>query len=472
MENRIENRIREAGGENLTVGNIDVSLLQRQVKMQEVEFRKSGKSLTIPEVELEGIDFLEAVRNNNLVVNTLSVKSPDIIYYPSRDTLQNSSDFSRNIEIGNFKVVDGMFRIQEKDSVKMFLKFPEFRLSEVTIDSTTLKKKIPFHYEGYNFSADSLMINLGPLHSVSTGELTLSQEEFLAKDVKIIPFEDKLNFQKRLKYEKDRVVLHLEEVKIDSLDFGFVDDSLHLAGPKMLLSGGDLEIFRNRLLPDNPEEKMMYSELLRTSPVKLDFDEVQVNESQIVYEEKIAAAKPAAEIGFYDVNGTIKNLTNVRLNRENFPQTEISASANFLKVAPLNVDYSFNVGTRPTRFTISGDFGTVPAEAINRYLRLARDKKAEGKLQSLAFTFSGDENVAVGDVRVEYDNFKIILLEDSGEEKEGFFTAIANLFVDNDGTTGPAVVENLKITRDKTKSFWSYIWGGIQKGLVEAMSQL
>lgn len=477
-ENRIESQIQKIGGKALTYQTLDISLLQRQVVLEEVEYQKEGKIVKIPKVVFEGIQFLDYISGNELTINHVRVKKPKIMIHKENDSVQEpskdqkTSEFSKNITIKEFEAVNGQFQIKKQDSTKLFISFPEFRLSGVEIDSSTVNEKIPFVYKNYHFEGDSVVIKLGKFHNMVAKEVLLDTSRAVVSHLRIIPNEDKIDFQKQLEYEKDRISLTLDSIAITSPDLEFINDSLHFSSPKTLISGVDFHIYRDKSLPDSPKKKLLYQALLRKSPVKLKLEQIEIRKSQLVYEEKVVANEPAAKIGFYGIGGEIKDLTNFNLNRENFPETKIDLSASFLNVAPLDMEWSFNVGTLAKKFSISGSFGTVPADAINRYLKLSMNKAARGKIKSLSFNFSGNEDVATGDVRVEYDRFKIIILGEDGEEKQGFLTTLANLFVDNDGYSGSYVVEDVTITRDKTKSFWNYIWSGIRKGLLEAVKQL
>lgn len=475
LSNRIENKISQALDGEAVYKEIDVDLWQKKITIQDLRQEEGSRKIFIKRIALEGIGFYDYVFNNEIIIEDLIVEEPEI-QLPDRDNKGPSAlqqKLEKTILIKNFKVTSGTFNLLGSDSTKnaIFVQFPELSLKDVAIDSSTIRRKIPFNYSSYEFLADSVRLNMNPEHFIAASEVILDTSKAVVNDFRIIPYFTKTEFDRTVGYEKDRISLRVDSIKLMSLDFDFRKDTLHLTSPQMVISHGDLEIYRNRLLPDTIYTKPLYSQVLRNAPVKMDVEEVQIAGTEIVYEEKVAADRPAAKVGFYDINGQIKNLTNMRLDRQDFPTTIIDVDANFLHVAPVKVEWSFDINNPEDRFLISGNFGKVPATALNDYLRPAMNIQAEGALESVSFTFSGDEEVAVGDVRVIYDQFKIQLLEEDGRGIKNFLSSIANLFVDNDGLSEEDVVKDVRIERDPTKSFWNYIWSGVQKGLKESLSQ-
>ncbi len=292
------------------------------------------------------------------------------------------------------------------------------------------------------------------------------------KDFRIIPYYDKPQFDKKIPHEKDRISLRVEQIEMDSLNIAYRNETLYLQNPGMTVTGGDLEVYRNRELPDDPREKVLYSQMLRNAPVKLNFKKVRVNNSHIKYEEKMKADRPPATVVFTIKTADVENITNIDLDRKDFPRTKVHVEATFQEVVPLSVDWSFNANNTNDRFLFKGKFGAVPGDALNSLLRPSMNMEAKGTIKDAWFTFTGNNEFLTGDVRLNYDQFKFIFLKNGGHEKKGFLTAIANLFVDNDGISGEEVSKEVKVERDVHISFWGYVWNGLRAGVRETFSQI
>ena len=478
LGNRIENKISQALDDKATYKEIDVDLWQRRISISEIKHEEGKRKILVNKISLEGINYYDYVFNNEIIIDDLVLEEPQI-QLPKKgnggsSTLQQN--LKQNILIKNIRATSGTFKLLDPDADvsenAVFVQFPELSIQDVALDSTTLKNKIPFNYSSYEFFADSVRLNMNPEHFIAASEVRLDTSKVSVRDFRIIPYFTKTEFDRTVGYEKDRVSLRVDSIALTPFNFDFRNDSIHVESPLMTISGGDLQIYRNRLLPDTIYTKPLYSQVIRNAPVKMDIEKVEVTNTKIVYEEKANEDREAAKLGFYDIDGTIENLTNMQLDREDFPTTRIDVEASFLNVTPLVVDWSFDINNPEDRFLFSGNFGKVPATALNDYLRSAMNVEAEGALESVSFTFSGDEDVAVGDVRVLYDQFKIQLLEEDGRGVKEFLSSIANLFVDNDGLSEEDVVKDVEFERDPTKSFWNYVWSGLRKGLRKSLGQL
>ena len=477
VTNKVESRIDEMFGETSEYEELEVSLWQREISIKGLNYNKRGNTVHAGRVSMSGIGFLDYLRKGILNINKFTFEKPEIIVTQS-DSIPKKSpkkEFKQEISIGQIIANDGTFKLRKEGNTgnEIFLRFPELAISEVSIDSTTLKNTIPFNYATYHIKSDSLRLNLNPQHFISAGNLSIDKGgHTTVRDFRIIPYYNKPKFDQNIPYEQDRISLRVKDVKLDSLNFAFQDGWMYLRNPTMSVSGAYLEIYRNKELPDDPRERQLYSEMLRNAPVKLDFTKLKVSNSHIKYEEKIKSGRPPATVVFTIKNAEINNITNIGLDREDFPITKAHVDATFQEVVPLSVDWSFNTSNSNDKFLFSGKFGVVPGEALNTILRPSMNMEAKGKIKDTWFTFSGNREVLTGDVRLNYDDFKFIFLKDGSREKKNFLTAIANLFVDNDGISGENVSKEVNVTRDVHVSFWGYVWSGLRTGVRKTFSQL
>lgn len=469
------NEIKKQISESVTAQEeIDVDLFQQKIVVKGLKVQQGPNILSASEVSLNGLDYWEYIMNDHLVIDLLTLKSPEVVIIQNRKKQQDSGkSFRRKVLIRDFQASDGVFRLKKKDSAgnELFISFPELKLSEVKIDSASMKNTLPFKYASYLIKADSLAVNMNPEHFIAAKSFSIQNGKTSVKNFRISPYYDRTAFDQKIPYEKDRISLEVEDIELDSLSFSFRNDSLYLKNPLLSIAGADLEVYRNKQLPDDPRIKTLFSQKIRNSPVKFNFEEVKIAGSKIQYEEKVNETGPPAKVVFTDIEGTVKNLVNVNMSREDFPRTKVNANALFMGGTGINMDWSFNATHPSDKFLISGEFGAVRGDLLNPLLKPALGLEAEGNLESVSFTFTGNEDAAVGDVRVIYDRFKINVMQKEGQKKNKFLSALANLFVDNDGLSEQRT-HSVEFTRDKTKSFWNYTWKGLKKGVIDALGQL
>ena len=475
IENRIQSRLQESLGESSGYESLDFDLLRQRLQVKGLHYEGNARQFSVKEVELSGINYYQYLVNDKIKIDDVVLVEPQVLVIKNDSTNDSRKrNFKKEIHVSNLEARNGLFRYKKKDSVgnEIYLRFPEFSLSEVSIDSSTLNQKIPLNYSSYHFKGDSLRVNINPEHFIAAGAIDIDNGTTNLKDFRIIPYYEEGVFDQKVPYEKDRISLRVDSIYLKDLKFHFEKDTLYLKNPLTTVSGGDAHIYRNKALPDDPSVRPLYSQVLRRSPVKLDFETVEVNKSKIEYEEKTEPGRAVARIGFYDIDGEIKNVTNINMDRNDFPRTTVNANALLQKVSPVHLDWSFNAGNPEDKFFISGEFGKVPADAINPLLIPSRGIKAKGAINEAYFTFTGNDDFLTGDVKMTYDDFKILLLEEDSRDKKGFLSALANLFVDNDGVSGDNAVENVRVQRDKNRSFWNFIWSGIRKGMKDILGQL
>lgn len=475
LSNKIKAEIETVIGEKSSYGKIDVDLFLQNIHIQDLKLRIRGAEINTSKLSFKGLSYLEYLKSGKIVLDEVNLNEPQILITSSQDSVpENKTSFNKVIEVGVFRTSKGTLKLKEKDSAgnKLFSRIRDLEVSKIKVDSSTVKQMLPFTYDGYKLKSDSLRINISPEHYVASESIDAKNGRVEIRNFKIIPYYGPSTFDQKIPYEKDRISLKVNRIRLDSLSFDFRNDTLYLKDPRMRISNGDLQVYRNKTLPDNPRKIPLYSQMLRKSPVKLEFGEVSIDSTRIVYEEKVKAERPVARVSFNNVECKILNMVNTGLNRKDFPQTKVNASALFMGTTPVEIDWTFKASNPNDHFYFSGNFGSVSGDTMNAFLSPSMGLAAEGNINSVAFTFSGNDDVLTGGVKVKYENFRIEVLKDEGRETSKFLSAIANLFVDNDGLSEENNIKDIKEERDQTKSFWNYVWLGLKKGVLDALVQI
>lgn len=474
IQNRIEDRVNSFLPPS-AYGELDIGFLGTSVKLTGVSYEEAGRSLQAQQISVKDINLAKYIFSNKIAIGEVGISEPSILIITGgkNDSSKQKQKFERDILVEKLQVSNGIFRLKKKDSSanEVYFRFPELAVSDIAVDSSTLKETVPFNYNSYKIHGDSLRLNMNPEHFIAASTLKMDNGKISIQDFRIIPYYDKPDFDRQVPFEKDRISLRVDSIGLSDLSFNFSNDTLHLKNPQMKVSGGNLQVYRNRKLPDDPQTKTLFAQKLRQLPMKVNLESVEVTGSRIEYEEGTERKGGPARISFYQVEGNIDNLTNMNLDREDFPRTTAKVSAVFMKETPLDVEISFNVTNLNNKFLVTGTAGSLPGRAMDPFLIPMRGMEAEGALQEVYFTFTGNDDFMTGDVKVNYDRFKINLLEEGSRDEKEILSALANLLVDNDGHTGENIQKDIKVIRDKTKSFWNYAWSGIQKGLMESVKQ-
>lgn len=475
IKNRIETRINNFSKSGIEYKELDIGFLGNSVEILDLEYTAQQKEISAGKLSINDISLFKYLLNNKLVIDEILIYNPRITW---KGNFQNESGeqgkFSKeDITIKQLKIFDGTIikKDPESERSKLYLSLPEFTVLDISVNSSTFQEYIPFNYKSYTIEGDSVQLKFNPEHNLTAGNFYVKNGKVDIKDFKIIPIYNRAEFDKIVPYEKDRINLQVDSISLQELSFEFRNDTLYLENPHMKISDAELFIYRNKVLPDDPRKKTLYNEKFRELPVKLDFKKINITSSQIEYEVATERDGGPAKIKFNNIKGTIKNLTNVQQKENDGPRVKITASSLFMNETPVDIEWDFDVFNMNNKFLFSGEVGRLPGSAINPYMVPAQGIEAEGALNSVYFTFTGNEERAIGDVRVNYENFKINLLKEGSREEKDIISAIANLFLDNDGHSGNNVQKNIEVERDEKKSFWFYVWTGVRKGIMESVKQ-
>lgn len=477
LEKKIKTGIEKGLEESHTTYNkVDVKLLNRTAEVLKPSVNLKGKSLQVDALKLNDIHLWEYIVNKNIIIGELKITNPVVKIFNLQDQEKDSvrkkktSRFENNIEIKNVIVSGGSFQIFEKDSTqhRLFTKIRDVKMEQVKINAKTLKETVPFNYDLILLNADSIFYDLDKQHELVAGNFKIDNNQVLVKNLKIVPKFSKTEHQKTTPVEKDRYDLEIDSVSMKNFNWSLQNDSLKIQNSFTEITGVDFEIYRDKLQPDDTSFKPLYSKMIRELPILLNLDSIQVNKAYIRYEEKIHGDREPGVVEFSNLNGVIKNITNIGMDSKNFPKTIVDVNANFMKTAPLKVEWEFDISNKNDQFQFSGQMGRLGADQINNFLKPAMNVQASGKILDMYFNFYGNDTKGSGDMRLEYDSFKVEVLRKDARKKNKIISALANLIVQNEALNEEANYKEISFTRDKTKSFWNYVWNLVKNGALKS----
>ena len=479
--NILEKKIKTGIEDNLKKANtafekVDVKLLDRKAEVINPFIEIKGKTLKVDTIQLNDIHLWDYISNKEIIIGELLISNPAARIYKFKEQKKDSSKtgkdsgFKNPILIKKVKVNKGDLQIFEKDSSehRLYAGVNSVNMENVRINQKTLTEAVPFNYELILLDVDSLFYDLDKQHKLALGDLRLDNNKVVIRDLKIIPKYSKAGHQQNTPIEKDRYVLDIDSIRLNNFNWSVQNDSLKFQDSYIQISGVDFEIYRDKLKKDDTSIKPMYSKMIRELPILLQLDSVSIDRAYLKYEENIREERNPGMVEFSNMRVDIQHISNIDLHREDFPRTRVIARANFMGTAPMEVNWNFNISNRNDRFRISGEMGNLAAEQMNKFLTPAMNIEARGEILSMYFDFAGNAYQAEGDMRLEYKDFKIEVLKKDGQNKNKIISAIANVFVKNKALNEKANYKEIKVDRDRTKSFWNYFWNLIKSGALKA----
>lgn len=446
-----------------------------------LEIKKRGDTLVntkikTGQISFSGLSYWDYFLKNTVHIEEIHVDDNSIWFLndKSKKSVGKASGpikLGKEINIDRLAIGKTSLKMLKPDKKSLFFQVhrASFSIEDIVIDSNIVTRKIPLKYSAMLLEADSIFLQINPYDNLTIGSMKLQKEDIELKNTQIKTKYTKRELSRKISMERDHIDLQIPQFSIQKIAWGFVEDTLFTKAALMQVRKPKLEIYRDKLVADDETIKPLYSKILRSIPFDLMLDSLKIEDASIVYREKVKENQPAGEINFSKLVVKAAQLGNTY--KKGADTTRLVISGVFLDTAPLSVDWSFDVQNTEDVFNLKGFMGEMPAANINSFTEPNLRAKMVGQVERVYFNINGNNDRSVIDMKMKYDDFKIeILNKDSNKNK--FFSAIANLFVSNDSrgkNEGQYRAGRGSAERDKTKSFFNYLWLNLKDGLMKVL---
>jgi hypothetical protein len=492
-------------GFNVFMGNISLKNITLTPDQQVyVGLKKNKKQpaylfeLSIERAKVRGIHLLSFYKSNALEIDDISVNNPqvkvinDLSYKKELDDtslFRNPYDLIKHqfkhlkIDQINLKNIHFEFisdSVGKKKSKKIYLSF--FKVRNLFIDSLSQKDTSkPFYSDDIKISMKNFThpfrdsVNLMHIEEVVVSTATSSIQVY---NFKVIPKLDEDTYKDVLGFKKTRIELYIKETYLQKVNFKKLFFEQKLYGDKVDIQKLESNIFRNNLIPINPNKKVRFpTELVYDIRIPFHFDKVNFVNSKVRYSERDLKTKYRWNITFENINGQIENFSNdtVALNKNQHAKISLTTSFNgkAKSSAEIVLDYlhplkPFYVKGLITNYNLR-DVSPILAELVHMEI-------SNCNLRALKFVMNGDKKSMNSNISMMYNNLRVKILEVDDENKKlkkhGFLTILANHMVLEDAnprSSGKLVKSKFVMYKKEPWSFFSFIWKGILKGMKESV---
>lgn len=476
LEHKIKKGLESVLDESKTsYKEVNVSLLGSLAEVKKAEFQKAGKAFTAESIRVKRLNLLRYLRDGNIIIGKLEVEGLHAKFGKAKKEEQKQSDssshFKEKILIKSLSLSNSDFSLFKEDSSKnpiFYISLPKVQLGTINLNAKTIEDAVPFTYKSLELKSDSIYVRMNSQHNITVDNTRFKNGKLSLTDFRIIPLYSKTEFQHHIPYEKDYVQLKIGRIDLDKLEWAFQRDSLEIKNPLLKIKDASLHIYRDKTRPDDTRYKPLYSKMIRDLPFGLQLDTVRLKNVFIEYNEVKDKDRGPGTVSFHDLNASIYNLSNIDLDKKGVPRTDIDVSTRFMGESELKVHWNFNISNTADHFNISGTLNGLSANGMNSFLKPAMNIEAKGGIQDMSFSYSGNNNMATGQMKLKYRDFKVEVLKKKSEKKNKLLSALANLIIHNKARNENLVQENIKAERDKTKSFWNYFWLCIRNGALKS----
>lgn len=486
LKSKLEKFIKERLPENMTRAYDDItveslggSLIVSNASLiiKNTEDGVKHTFINVEKLKISDISYWDYLFNDEIHVETISLENPTIIYYQdrqltSKDTVRKAmARIYKPIIVDHVQIKNTRLAIYEKgkDSTKIYATGLNVDVGGIKVDNYSVTRKIPFEYKDFEAKSDTVFVKVSPYENLSVEDFSIKNNNAVFKNLKLKTKYSKRELSRIITKERDHYDLTLKSLSIAEFDFGFKQNRFFAKSKMVSLDTPTLEIYRDKLVADDPKIKPLYSKMLRELPFDLTVDSLKITDAKIKYEERVKLENMGGSINFENLNARISNVSNTYKSPT---KTNIKAKAHFMEKTPITADWSFDVQNKNDHFTFNAEVGSLVAEKMNRFTEPNLKVRLEGQTNKTYFTIDGNNATSTTNMKISYTDFKVSVLQKDGERKNKFLSAVANIFISKDSEKkneyyreGSADAE-----RNKTQSVFNFLWISVKNSLLKTMT--
>ena len=470
---------------HLNYEGLDLSIFSGKLKIKNIGLKIQNRDtasiraqINVAAIALEGVSYWRFLMHRKIALGNAIISDPKMFYYPPNKSPNhhiNKDSIAPNrinsFSLDHFEVRNGQFTLMHRgtDSIRLSALGIDFSMDNIKTDKDVIKDKIPIKYSSYSVAAQNIFVDVGPLLGLNAARLDIDKQNLRIEDLALRSKYSKEELSKVIKTERDHLDLTIPEVTFNGIDFGFHGERFFTTVEEGSISHADLKIFRDKMVPDDMRYKPLYSKTLRDLPIDLSIQKTNIAESRISLEHLIENGVEHGKIFFADINASIEKLANTYPPGE---KTEVNAKSLFMGESPVHLKWTFDIHSKPDIFLIAGSVQNFNPSTIDSFLRSGLKIEANGHIDQIYFTATGNNATAKGDMVMKYRDFKFTVLQKDREETNKFLTAIGNLFVNNGSKADEEGFRHgrIEVDRNTNKSFFNYLWISVRSGMVSTLT--
>jgi len=463
--------------------DIDVNVIHGSISLKDIAISLYDRDsmlvhtkLVMDQISLNGLSYWQFFVKKNIAIDELNLQQPEVVHYlnkilPKKDKeRQGVVGLLKTIEIEALKVIDGQLDVfqGDNDSLAFQAKDVDFSLMDARTGPKQIKERIPITYGNYHLATEDIFVDLGPYEQLKVGNIVLDNGDATLRELDLRSKFSKAELSKRINVEHDHFILKIPETTMNAIEVGYKNDTLFVTTGSGKITEPNADIYRDKLVADNFENKRLYSRMLRELPFRLNVPKFEIVNGRISYSQRIETKVAPGKISFNDLNAVLLNVSNDPKANE---KVTISAEAKLMDHAPIKLDWTFDVNNTLDAFTASGVIKDFRTESMNEFLESNLRAKGKGTIDRMYFTISGNTHSSAGDMKMKYKNFEFSVLKKNRLGVNKLLTAIGKIFI-NDGSNADANgfrYGYIEVERDPTKSFFNYLWLNVRDGTVNTL---
>lgn len=457
--------------------------------------------LFVHSLHINGITINDLLHSDKIQLDSITIKEPVIEVYhdaKSYNIAQRRADSSetlyqkimqqlKSVSVNSIIVQHATLitrNSSEKNKAKTYHDV-NVSLAHLLIDSTTEfdKSRFLFSKEAEVSCKNYIARTPDSLYLFKVGSVSVAatSRTLTAKNVSLVPRGSKKEFEKKLPYRDDRYEIYTPKVVLNDVDWWALVNTQNLFAGEAHVYDCVIKDYIDRSLPppSNVNFDNFPSQLFLRVPLQIDVKKVNLHQWKIEYEEYNPQVKRSSGIHFDNVNGILKNLTNVKTSINKDPFVSFSGTGKFMSKVETKCKFQFDL-SKPKTADCSVD---LQMEALDKTLLnpftepLGFFKVKSGEMKEGTAHLEGNIFTMRCKILMLYNDLHLTPLkpdsDSSGNLKKKSVTSfIANVFLikNNNPSKGEAPRKiDVVVQRDHHDHFFNFLWKSLLTGLVKTI---
>jgi hypothetical protein len=461
---------------NIAYKDVSVNFLLGNISLKDVIYQKDSLHFKANKIALDGFSYINYLQNEELIFSDLETDdlkiSGNFLHQPKEnDSIKNNEHKKSNklpkIKIEEIDLENIQIDVLKGDKFPLIIKNISIEIDDFELNPI-LENSIPFKYSDIKTSIVGFESQFSEVQKIKFKKLNFETDDITVDSLEIVPLKSKDEYIYHLKQKNEEELLTLvaKEIKVDNIQLT-QKDSLSIFIDNILFDDVFFNLYLDGThLQERTRVKSLYSKSLRELPFNIDVKNIDILNAQIEYEEYTIKGNDAGILVFDNLKAQIKNINNYENKTEKL--TTVNIQSKFMEASPLDITWTFDINNKNDDFRIFGSLMNVTSKNMSAFIQPTSNVKIDGQINRMYFDFEGNNNLSNGKMEMDFKNFDIKVLNEQ-KNKKTVLSWVINLFVKDSSKNGMVKVDVKEVERNKTKSFWNYLWISIEKGLQKSL---
>lgn len=451
-------------------------------------------SATVPHAAIKTKSLRSFQRTGDVDISSLLLTQPVVtIYLDEKQVvkIKEEEDFAdkirqtvlESLNVGTFEIVGGQLSVKQKETHEEINTFRNISvlLQDLNFDFTSshqIDTKF-FLNSDYQFELNNYEIKLpDSLNTLTVDKITLSENHLAVEGLTFAPRYGRYQYSRMIGNQVDVAEIRVEKIEFEDFDVdAFIQDQKVLAGT-MRITDPKAFVFRDKRFPIAEDAfRKMPQQLLMELDAHVQVEKVIVENGTVTYEEFPEKGMIPGQITFSRLNAhlTPLRLTKRKEEKEQSNREDMLLDARMFinDLAELNINLVLAF-EEPYPVNVKASINEFELALINSILETNAFVSVEsGIVRHGEWYFTADENRAIGEMTLRYNDLKVRLLEERtleiGRGRKGILTFVVNaLALRNNNPRkflNRLVSSPIYHPRDKDRFIFNYMWRATLSGL-------